>query len=60
MNLETLSSEQLAELRDKVIATLNDPLACASGSCRARSKRAGSWSANKAVDSPSSAASEVP
>lgn len=25
MNLETLSSEQLAELRDKVIATLNDP-----------------------------------
>ena len=41
MNLETLSSEHLAELRDKVIATLNDPASVRQREVRGEIQRGG-------------------
>jgi hypothetical protein len=37
MQLDTLSIEQLADLRDKVIATLNDRVSARQRNCKARS-----------------------
>jgi len=57
MNIETLSIEQLAELRDKVILTLNDRVSAKQKELQAEIERFGSLASSGTRKAPQCAAS---